>query len=133
TDLTGTSWATEFGTFTGDATGFIDAPLGFGTSTETPTLVGALPDPAGSNVPTYYLRYQVNLTRPVIVADFTRRIDDGYILFVNGVEVDRFHCEPGEEAHASFCSGVPTGWEFDDETDELRALDLSVVNFFVVG
>lgn len=79
------------------------APIGYGKNQNTSTAV---------NLPCYYFRQTINLaTAPVAGAEFTLNftVDDGMIVYVNGVEAGRYNMPSGNASYNTFASTYAPG------------------------
>jgi len=70
------------------------APIGYGE----PDIITSLPSSAGGNYLTVYFRrrFQVDQPGKVTALVLTTRVDDGYVAWINGVEVGRANVPEGE-------------------------------------
>ncbi|HRG23759.1 MAG TPA: metallophosphoesterase family protein [Chitinophagaceae bacterium] len=80
-----------------------DGELGYGDGDEVTCIPAASPvagticTPTGSKWPTYYFRKLINIPDPSVYSSFTFNVerDDGYVVYVNGVEVGRNNLPAG--------------------------------------
>ncbi len=82
--------------------------LGYGDGDEATCIPsnggGTLCTPTGNKWPAYYFRKTINIPDPSLYANFTFNVtrDDGYVVYVNGVEVDRNNMpSPGAITYAT--------------------------------
>ncbi|HEU4469636.1 MAG TPA: T9SS type A sorting domain-containing protein [Flavisolibacter sp.] len=96
-----------------ETTGFNDAAwasgnaeLGYGDGDEA-TIVSFGPDAANKYVTTYFRR-TVNIANPAAHYSFRMDLecDDGFVVYVNGVEVGRNNMPAGAVAHATYASSA---------------------------
>ena len=88
--------------------------LGYGDGDEvtcipaaTP-LAGTLCAPSGNKWPAYYFRKVVNIPDPTIYSSFTFNVerDDGFVVYVNGVEVSRNNLPAGAVSYGTGASAA---------------------------
>lgn len=88
--------------------------LGYGDGDETTCipaaspLAGTLCTPTGNKWPAYYFRKVVNIADPSIYTNFTFNVerDDGFVLYVNGVEVYRNNIAAGAVSYGTAASSA---------------------------
>ncbi len=99
-----------------ETTGFDDSAwpsgtgeLGYGDGDESTCIPAASPvagtlcTPTGNKWPTYYFRKVINIADPTIYTNFGFNIDrdDGFVLYVNGVEVSRNNIAAGAVSYGT--------------------------------
>ncbi len=87
-----------------------NAELGYGDADEQTCIPsrggGTLCVPTGNKVTTSYFRKTINIANPSAFTSFTFRVerDDGYVLYVNGTEVNRNNMPVGAIVYTTFAS-----------------------------
>lgn len=71
-------------------------------------LAGTLCAPSGNKWPAYYFRKVVNIPDPTIYSSFTFNVerDDGFVVYVNGVEVSRNNLPAGAVSYGTSASAA---------------------------
>lgn len=89
-----------------------DAELGYGDGDETTCIPsgggGTLCTPTGNKYITSYFRKTINIANPSVYGAFRFNVerDDGYVVYVNGVEVGRNNMPAGAVAYATTASSA---------------------------
>lgn len=100
TSFSDASWTTgkaPLGYYTGGGRSF-GTTLSYGTNTS-------------NKRPTYYFRTSVNLTEVPSASeiDFNYRIDDGFVLYINGVEAARYNMPSGSVSYSTYATTYAEG------------------------
>jgi uncharacterized repeat protein (TIGR01451 family) len=84
--------------------------LGYGDADETTCIPsgggGTVCVPTGTKVITTYFRKTINIVNPLAYTNFRFKVerDDGYVLYVNGIEMSRNNMPAGAVAHGTLAS-----------------------------
>lgn len=89
-------------------TAWTEAPAPYGYANEDRGIVTPLNygSNASSKRPTYYFRTIVNLDEKVSTATLDYRVDDGFVVYVNGTEAGRVNMPPGTVGYTTYASSV---------------------------
>lgn len=88
--------------------------LGYGDNDESTCIPAASPvagtlcAPSGNKWPTYYFRKVINIADPTIYTNFSFNIDrdDGFVVYINGVEVSRNNIAAGAVSYGTAASSA---------------------------
>jgi len=86
-------------------------PIGYGEP-DIATTVPQSDEIPGQNYSVIFLRKTFTVTDPADISQLTLivRVDDGAVVWINGVEVGRFNAPAGELPIGTFASTAPTQW-----------------------
>ncbi|MFM1769719.1 MAG: hypothetical protein RJA22_2248 [Verrucomicrobiota bacterium] len=84
------------------------SPIGYGVA----DIATAVPTSSAGGYTTIYLRKAVLIPDPATISqlELAMRIDDGAVIWINGVEVGRFNAPAGALAYNAFASTAPSLW-----------------------
>ncbi|MEE3177490.1 MAG: hypothetical protein VX269_09070 [Verrucomicrobiota bacterium] len=91
-----------------------DSPLGYGTfGSDTPTTIVSFGDDSNNKIPTTYFRHFFEIDDPLLVDSLAidLEVDDGAILYINGIELLRFRADGADS--------------FDDHSSEIATETVS--------
>ena len=71
-------------------------------------VAGTICTPTGSKWPAYYFRKLINIPDPSVYSSFTFNVerDDGYVVYVNGVEVGRNNLPEGAVTYGTIATNA---------------------------
>ena len=88
-----------------------ESPLGYGTfGSDTPATIVSFGDDSNNKIPTTYFRQFFEIDDPLLVDSLSidLEVDDGAILYINGIELLRFRAD-GTGSFDDFASGTAGG------------------------